>query len=143
MRSRQPIQWRTLWPTIGLSAVCSRSNHRGGTRTESRFLQLFRLRTALAETRGCGPVAILRCSRPNSTSAATFTIQPPMLHRRATSASDPQPLIETLPVELLERIILFTPARDIIRLSSVRYQSSSKSTNSPNVDVPEGQSRFP
>ena len=36
------------------------------------------------------------------------------------SASSPQSPIESLPTELLERIFLFTSARDILRLSSVR-----------------------
>ena len=40
--------------------------------------------------------------------------------QRATLASDSQPLIEGLPIEVLEQIFLHTSARDIFRLSMVR-----------------------
>ena len=55
---------------------------------------------------------------PTSSAVALATLTTPL--HKAMSVSNPQSRIERIPVELLERIFLFTSARDILRLSLVR-----------------------
>jgi len=56
-------------------------------------------------------------------------------------ASGPLPLTEKLPIELLERVFLFTSARDILRLSSVRNIAEIFS-NPLSVRISTGQPRL-
>jgi hypothetical protein len=54
-------------------------------------------------------------SRSASTPPLHLRPRPSMPFNRTTSVSDPQTLTERFPVELLERIFVFTSVRDIIR----------------------------
>ena len=130
--------FQLLWPTFILPAVCSRSQSQEGECKQNLGSVRHRYRDLWLRTSGDSAKLA-----PDYFRRRIHSPQPPMPLRRATSASDPQSLIEGLPIELLERIILFTPPQDIIRLSSVRYQSSLKFTSSLNVGVPEDKSRFP